>query len=118
MKIWEEKGVWLDVWRKYMVDLDEETLLGREEAFIGGTFAPAKKRGRVRVGKTKICKGTKWMVVVDGKAKPLGSFLASASPAEATLVDQTLKQIKVPRNGHGRPKSRPKGLIADRGYDS
>ena len=58
------------------------------------------------------------MVVVDGQGIPLGSFLASASPAEVTLVDQTLEQIKVPRNGPGRPKSRPKRLIADKGYDS
>jgi len=29
-----------------------------------------------------------------------------------------LAQIKVPRNGRGRPKSRPKRLIGDRAYDS
>ena len=29
-----------------------------------------------------------------------------------------MAQIKVPRNGPGRPKTRPKRLIADRAYDS
>jgi len=29
-----------------------------------------------------------------------------------------LEAIKVPRRGRGRPKKRPKRLIADRGYDS
>lgn len=48
----------------------------------------------------------------------MGSTITSASPAEVTLVDQTLAQVKVPRKGPGRPKSRPKRLIADKGYDS
>ena len=58
------------------------------------------------------------MVVVDGQGIPLGSTIASASPHEVTLVDKVLAQIRVPRNGPGRPKSRPKRLIGDRAYDS
>ena len=58
------------------------------------------------------------MVVVDGQGIPLGGTLASASPAEVTLVDQSLEQIKVSRNGRGRPRSLPKPLSADKGYDS
>jgi len=58
------------------------------------------------------------MVVVDGQGIPLGSTLASASPAEVKLAEQTLETIKVPRTGRGRPKKRPLRLIADKGYDS
>jgi hypothetical protein len=58
------------------------------------------------------------MVVVDGEGIPLESTITSASPREVTLVDKVLTQIKVPRNGPGRPKSRPKRLIGDRAYDS
>jgi transposase len=58
------------------------------------------------------------MVVVDGKGVPLGVFLASASPAEVTLVHPTLATIAVPRNGPGRPRSKPDRLIADKAYDS
>ena len=43
---WEEEGVWLKVWRKFLGDLDEQTLLDWEEAFIDGSFAPAKKGAR------------------------------------------------------------------------
>lgn len=35
-----------------------------------------------------------------------------------TLVNQTLAQVRVPRAGRGRPKSKPQRLIADRAYDS
>jgi transposase len=33
-------------------------------------------------------------------------------------VDLTLAQVRVPRSGRGRPKSKPQRLIADRAYDS
>jgi transposase len=58
------------------------------------------------------------MVVVDGQGVPLGNHLASASPSEVTLLEETLNQIAVPRKGPGRPKKNPQRLIADKGYDS
>jgi transposase len=58
------------------------------------------------------------MVVVDGQGIPIGSTLASASPAEVKLAEQTLEAVKVPRKGRGRPKKRPARLIADKAYDS
>ena len=58
------------------------------------------------------------MVVVDGKGIPLGGLIASASPAEVTLLEATLATIQVPRNGPGRPRSKPTRVIADRAYDS
>ena len=58
------------------------------------------------------------MVVVDGQGIPLGNYLDSASPAEVKLVDKTLRQVRVPRRGRGRPKSKLRRLIADRAYDS
>jgi transposase len=58
------------------------------------------------------------MVVVDGQGIPLGSTLASASPAEVKLAEATLESIKVPRKSRGRPKRRPARLIADKAYDS
>ena len=58
------------------------------------------------------------MVVINGQGVTLGSTVASASLHEMTLVNKVLDQIKVSRNGLGRPKSRPKRLIGDRAYDS
>ena len=106
LKLWEEQGVWLDVWRKFLSMLDEKGARDWQEAFIDGSFAPAEKRGPL-VGPTKRGKGTKWMVVVDGQGIPIGSTLASASPAEVKLTEQTLEAVKVPRKGRGRPKKRP-----------
>jgi len=89
--------------------------LGR--SIFGRQLRAGQKRG-LCVGKTKRGKGTKWMVVADGKGIPLGSQLCSASPAEVTLAESTLARISVPRAGRGRPQSRPLRVIADRAYDS
>ena len=56
--------------------------------------------------------------MVDGKGIPLGALIGSATPAEVTLAEQTLKTIRVLRRGGGRPKQKPKRVIPDKGYDS
>ena len=58
------------------------------------------------------------MVVVDGQGIPLGNHLDSASPSEVRLLEKTIDNIAVPRKGRGRPRKKPKRLIADKGYDS
>src|SRR6202521_3953151 len=93
-----------------------EIELGR--MFFGRLFRPGEKRG-CGVGKTKRGKGTKWMVVVDGRGVPLGNYLHSASPAEVKLAETTLAAIRVGRSHHaGRPRQKPLRVIADKAYDS
>lgn len=50
------------------------------------------------------------MAIVDGNGLPLGLAIASASPAEVTLVHETLSSIASWR--------RPRRLIGDKAYDS
>jgi hypothetical protein len=50
------------------------------------------------------------MVLVDGAGTPLGAYLDAASPAEVTLLEQTLASQPI--------RGTPERLIADRGYDS
>lgn len=42
---WEEQGVWLRLWRKFLSELDEQSQLDWEETFADGSFASAKKGG-------------------------------------------------------------------------
>src|ERR1700730_10323884 len=65
-----------------------------ERIVFGRQFRSGEKRG-AGVGKTKRGKGTKWMVVVDGRGVPLGNYLHSASPAEVKLAETTLAAIRV-----------------------
>jgi transposase len=71
------------------------------------------------VGKTKRGKGTKLMVLADGKGTPLGVCVEAASPSEVKLLGRTLDAVKVKRRrGVRRRPHKPERLIADRGYDS
>jgi transposase len=89
-----------------------------ERIVSGRQFRSSEKRG-CGVGKTKRGKGTKWMVVVDGRGLPLGNYLHSASPAEVKLAETTLATIRVGRSHHsGRPRQKPMRVIADKAYDS
>ena len=89
-----------------------------ERIVFGRQFRAGEKRG-CGVGKTKRGKGTKWMVVVDGRGLPLGNYLHSASPAEVKLAETTLATIRVGRSHHsGRPRQKPMRVIADKAYDS
>src|SRR6202171_5252386 len=88
LRDWEEQGVWLNIWRTFLSELNERQQLKRSESFLDGSFAAAKKGG-CGVGKTNRGKGTKWIVVVDGAGVPLGDHLCSASPAEVRLAVST-----------------------------
>ena len=57
------------------------------------------------------------MVVADGQGLPIGLHVASARPHEGTLAGPTLATSSVPQR-RGRPRTRPRELVADRGYDS
>jgi transposase len=47
LRLWEELGIWLDIWRTLLAELDEHQYLDWEETFADGSFAPAKKGGFV-----------------------------------------------------------------------
>jgi transposase len=116
LKRWGEQGVWERIWRAALAQLDLCDRLDWSIAFLDGSFVPAKMGGE-HAGLTRKGKGTKWMLVVDGHGLPLGFHLAGAQCAEVRLAEQTLDSIHV-RRPRGRPRRRPKKLVADRGNDS
>lgn len=62
------------------------------------------------MGKTKRGKWTKIMVIADGAGLPLASRIASASPHEVTLAEETLQARFI--------RDVPLRLIGDKAYDS
>lgn len=57
------------------------------------------------------------MLATDGNGLPIGLVVASASPHEVALAQETLRTISVPQK-QGRPKTRPREVVADKAYDS
>ena len=43
LRDWEERGVWLNIWRAFLSELNERQQLKWSESFLDGSFAPAKK---------------------------------------------------------------------------
>jgi transposase len=43
LRDWEEQGVWLEIWRAFLSELNERQQLKWSESFLDGSFAPAKK---------------------------------------------------------------------------
>ncbi len=100
-------------------DLPERTPAVKVERIVLGRELCSREKRGCGVGKTKRGKGTKWMVVVDGRGIPLGEYLHSASPAEVRLAETTLATIRVGRcHRAGRPRQKPMRVIADKAYDS
>ena|SRR6185312_2998076 len=43
LRDWEEQGVWLELWRAFLTQLDQKQKLDWDQCFMDGSFAPAKK---------------------------------------------------------------------------
>jgi transposase len=110
LTLWVETGVFLQLWRAFLRQLDGRHRLMWQEGIVDGCFVMAKKGGPL-VGPTKRGKGSKLMVLVDGCGTPLGVLVERASPAEVKLLEPTLAQSY-------RGRRRLRRLIADRAYDS
>ena len=57
------------------------------------------------------------MLATDANGLPLGMLTMSAGTGEVRMAEATLATISVPQK-KGKAKSRPRQLIADKGYDS
>jgi len=69
--------------------------------------------GRSRGGLT-----TKLHLVCDGRGRPLGMMITGGNINDTTMMTAVLEDIRVPRDGKGRPRTRPDRLLADKGYPS
>lgn len=78
-----------------------------------GLEPPDHAIGRSRGGLT-----SKLHMATDGKGRMLSAVLTAGNINDTTMLAATLEQIRVPRPGRGRPRTRPDRLLADKGYTS
>jgi transposase len=57
------------------------------------------------------------MLVTEGNGIPIGLLIESATPHEVKLAEATLATVRVAQR-RGRPRTRPRELVADKAYDS
>jgi transposase len=98
---WVRCGVLKDIFSGLAEALHDEGYLDLREAFIDGSFAPAKKGGAA-VGTTKRGKGSKIMAIADRHGRPVAIHIDSATPHEVTLVEATPAICFVTKGRHFR----------------
>ena len=103
-----KEGVFGRILLAFAEDLCERGRIDPREAFIDGTFAPAKKEAPQ--WENKRGKGIKIMAEADASGLPATVYMASVSPNEVTLVEQPLTI-----GGLNEIQAR---LIGDKAYDS
>lgn len=69
--------------------------------------------GRSRGGLT-----TKVHHAVDGNGMPLAIVVTGGQRNDGAMLEQVLDDIRVPRIGGGRPRTRPDAVLADKAYGS
>lgn len=72
---------------------------------------PGHGIGRSRSGLT-----TKIHQAVDGHGRPLAMIVTGGQRNDGAMLADVLGEIRVPRIGQGRPRTRPDAVIADRAY--
>lgn len=79
---------------------------------LGGEREPAGHGvGRSRGGLT-----TKIHAAVDGHGRPLALVVTGGQRNDGAMLAEVLADIRVPRLGSGRPRTRPDVVVADRAY--
>ncbi len=73
LRDWDEQGVWLNIWRAFLSELNERQQLKWSESFLDGSFAPAKKGAR-KSEKPSGARGRSgwwWSTAAELRQKPL-----------------------------------------------
>jgi len=105
---WCEQGIFEQM-RKTIFEVLIENGMSTNIAYIDATFVRGCLGGD-KIGVTKWGKGSKIMAIVNEDSKPLAAIVASASPHELKLLEQTLGDLPCIKN--------PEILVGDRAYDS
>jgi hypothetical protein len=115
LRLWEDDELCLHIWRPFLRQLDTQGRPKWGGCFVDGILLPPKGRRRRRQNQAQ--QRHKVGGSVDGQGIALGSTLHVASLAEVTLEQLPLAAISVLRQHDGRPRHKPKRVIADRAYN-
>ena len=81
---------------------------------------PASEKGGSKTGPSPVDRGragSKHHLLVDGRGVPLAWTLTAANRNDVTQLLELLDRVPPVRGRPGRPRRRPRSLLADRGYD-
>ena len=114
---WMEEGTFERIKQGLLSVAHLNGLIDWESSSVDGSFSPGKGGGKdVDYGYKG--KGVTIHSLVDRKGAPLAVSVTSAKGSEREQVLPLLNSITIQTGEVGRPKSNPKNIAADKGYDS
>ncbi|WP_162257909.1 MULTISPECIES: IS5 family transposase [unclassified Kitasatospora] len=119
LRDWTEAGVWLRLHEALLAELRAAGLLEMDDSAIDGSHVRALKRG-AHTGPSPVDRGrpgSKHHLIVDRHGTPLAVTLTGGNRHDVTQLLPLLDAIPPIRGLRGRPRTRPRRLFADRGYD-
>ena len=116
LRAWQQVGVWARLHELLLAEL-----LARRSAWVGARdrrLQPrAGKKGGAKTGPSPVDRGRQHHLLVDGGGVPLAWTLTDGHRNDVTQLLALLDRVPTVRGRVGRPRRRPRTLIADRGYD-
>lgn len=120
LQAWERAGVWDQLHRLLLTMLNHEGQLHLETAVIDTTqvraFGGGEETGPSPVDRRK--KGTKYTLLVDRDGVPLVIRAVPANRSDHMEILPTVLAFPAIGGKPGRPRTHPKKLYADAGFDS
>ncbi|MEV4257151.1 IS5 family transposase [Spirillospora sp. NPDC049652] len=116
---WHAAGVWERLHRLLLEELHAAGDLDWSSAVIDSSHVRALKGGP-KTGASPVDRGrpgSKHHILTDGHGTPLALALTGGNRNDVTQLLPLLDKVPRVRGRVGRPRSRPKKLLADRGYD-
>lgn len=90
----------------------------RGEDFVHSSLGGAREPAGHDIGRSRGGLTTKIHAVVDGNGRPLAAVVTGGQRNDGAMLIEVLAEIRVPRLGPGRPRTRPDAVLADRAYTS
>ena len=90
----------------------------RGEDFVHSSLGGAREPAGHGIGPSRGGLTTKIHAVVDGNGRPLAAVVTGGQRNDGAMLIEVLAEIRVPRLGPGRPRTRPDAVLADRAYTS
>ncbi|WP_203184259.1 IS5 family transposase [Streptomyces pratensis] len=129
---WAADGTWERILSAFQAAADEAADIGWTVS-VDSTVcrahqhaAGARKRGRPDraepedhgLGRSRGGLSTKVHLASDSQARPLALHVTAGQAGDAPAFEAVMASIRVPRSRHGRPRTRPDAVLADRAYSS
>lgn len=123
---WRRAGVWEHILQTLQQQTDANGQIDWEKHYLDSTVirahqhaSGAKRRGRDEaLGRSQGGIGTKVHLRAEGGGKPMVFVLTAGQRHEQVDFWELMEEGEVKRPGRGRPKSRPKRVVADKAYNS